>query len=435
MRRLFLVAIVIALFASAWGANAAPPPEGPPGLAKAIAAQEKHNPRLLTTPGVVGTAVGLRGDGTAVVRVFVERPGIGRLPVSLDGVPVSVQVTGKLAALKKRKHNAAPVVDISSPVDGDRFDPADSVTFAATALDREEGDLSSQLVWTSSIDGPLGTGTGFAHVLSIGTHTITVSATDSGLLSGKDSVTVTVDWTPVPPTTTDVWPRPVPIGVSTGNAGDVSAGTIACRVVDAAGTVYALSNTHVFAPNDIDGQGEIGDDVTQPGLYDVPTHTYDSSLRLGAVSAYKPINGSIFARNDIDAAIAVTDRSSLDTTTPAALGGYGAPNSVTRAATVNMAVQKFGRSTLLTKGTITGINATMAVGYADDWYAWFGGQIIVESPGAFILPGDSGSLMVTDDADANPVGLLFAGNAEGTMAIANPIDGVLQYFDVNIDGK
>jgi hypothetical protein len=254
-------------------------------------------------------------------------------------------------------------------------------------------------------------------------------------LSGKDSVTVTVDWTPVPPTTTDVWPRPVPIGVSTGNAGDVSAGTIACRVVDAAGTVYALSNTHVFAPNDIDGQGEIGDDVTQPGLYDVPTHTYDSSLRLGAVSAYKPINGSIFARNDIDAAIAVTDRSSLDTTTPAALGGYGAPNSVTRAATVNMAVQKFGRSTLLTKGTITGINATMAVGYADDWYAWFGGQIIVESPGAFILPGDSGSLMVTDDADANPVGLLFAGNAEGTMAIANPIDGVLQYFDVNIDGK
>ena len=118
-----------------------------------------------------------------------------------------------------------------------------------------------------------------------------------------------------------------------------------------------------------------------------------------------------------------------------ALGGYGVPNSVTRAATLNMAVQKFGRSTLLTKGTVTGINATMAVGYADDWYAWFTGQIIVETPGVFEQPGDSGSLVVTDDANASPVGLLFAGNAEGTMAIVNPIGSVLEYFDVAIDGR
>ena len=237
------------------------------------------------------------------------------------------------------------------------------------------------------------------------------------------------------PKTTDVWHRPVPTGVSTGNYEDVSAGTIACRVVDAAGNVYALSNTHVYAPNDIDGQSEIGDIVTQPGLYDVPTHTYDPSLRLGAVSAYKPIDGSFFAFNDIDAAIALTDRGSLDNTTPVALGGYGIPNSVTKTAALNMAVQKFGRTTLLTKGTVTGINATMAVGYADDWYAWFTGQVIVETSGVFEQPGDSGSLVVTDDPSANPVGLLFAGNAEGTMAIVNPIDSVLQYFHVTIDGK
>ena len=43
--------------------------------------------------------------------------------------------------------------------------------------------------------------------------------------------------------------------------------------------------------------------------------------------------------------------------------------------------------------------------------------------------------MVTDDDAANPVGLLFAGNADGTMAIANPIDSVLDHFGVVIDGK
>ena len=316
MRKLFLVAIVVTLLASAWVANAAPPPEGPPGLAKALAAQERHNARLLTTPGVVGTAVGLRADGTAVVRVFTERPGVGHVPAFVDGVPVVVQVAGKLTALSagpSRKRNSAPVVDIGSPTDGAHYDSGASVSFAGTAVDKQEGDLSARLIWTSSRDGDLGTGPGFSRVLSPGTHTISASATDSSFKTGSDWVTITVGEPPVQRKTTDVWARPVPIGVSTGNAQDVSAGTIACRVVDAAGNVYALSNAHVYAPNDIDGQGELGDNVTQPGLYDVPSHVYDPSLRLGTVSAYKPINGSIFAFNEFDAAIAATDRASLDT--------------------------------------------------------------------------------------------------------------------------
>jgi len=435
MRRLFLVTIVVALLASTWAAHAAPPPEGPPGLAKAIAAQMRHNPHLLTTPGVVGTAVGLGADGTAVVRVFTQKPGVGHLPAFLDGVPVAVQVTGKLVALK-RVRNSAPVVTVSSPADGTHYDAGALITFTATAWDKQQGDLSSRLTWSSDGAAWPETGSGFTRTLAAGTHYITASVTDSGLLKGSDSVTITVGEAPAQPKTTDIWPRPVPIGVSTGNYEDVSAGTIACRVVDAAGNVYALSNTHVFAPNDVDGQSELGDAVSQPGLYDVPSHVYDAtSMRLGAVSAYKPINGSIFAFNDIDAAIALTDRDSLSNATPVALGGYGVPNSVTKAAALNMAVQKFGRTTLLTKGTITGINATMAVGYADDWYAWFTGQIIVETPSVFEQAGDSGSLVVTDDVNANPVGLLFAGNAEGTMAIVNPIGSVLDYFDVAIDGR
>lgn len=439
MRKWFFAAIVIALLAWTWAAYAAPPPEGPPGLAKAIAAQEKHNPQLLTTPGVVATAVGLGKNGMAVVTVYTAKRGVGHLPVSLDGVPVVVRVTGKLVALGKAppKPNTAPVVTIISPTTSGPFTYGTLIRFAATATDKDGGSISSSIIWTSSINGRFGAGSSVDYsTLSVGTHTITASATDSRRRTGKDSVTITVGGTPGQPKTTDVWPHPVPIGVSTGNAGDVSAGTIACRVVDASGNVYALSNTHVFAPKDIDGQSEIEDIVTQPGLYDAPMNAYDpNTMRLGSVFAYKPINGSIFATNTIDAAIALTDRGSLDNTTPLALGGYGVPNKDTKAAALNMAVQKFGRTTLLTKGKITGINATTSVGYGDNWYAFFSGQIIVETSSAFVLPGDSGSLVVTDDGNANPVGLLFAGNAEGTMAIVNPIGSVLQYFGVAIDGK
>ena len=423
--------------APAMAAYAAPPADGPPGLAKALAAQMKHNPQLLTTPGVVGTAVALEGDGLAVVKVFTERPGVVQVPLFLDDVPVVVQVTGELMALGAGAAAAgtAPLVTIISPVNGD-YPSGALIHFEGTARDDANRDISARLIWTSNIAGPIGKGRSFDRVLSDGTHTITASATDRRSRTSTASVTITVvGGTPGQTKTTDKWTRPVPIGVSTGNYQDVSAGTIACRVVDAATNVYALSNTHVFAPRNISGSSEVGDIVTQPGLYDVPSHVYDPSLYLGQVTAYKPINGSIFATNDIDAAIALTDSNKLGTSTPTSLDGYGVPNKTTKAAALNMAVQKFGRTTLLTKGTITGINATMAVGYANNWYAWFSGQIIVQSTGAFVLPGDSGSLVVTDDASANPVGLLFAGNSNGTMAIVNPIDKVLNYFKVTIDGK
>jgi hypothetical protein len=39
------------------------------------------------------------------------------------------------------------------------------------------------------------------------------------------------------------------------------------------------------------------------------------------------------------------------------------------------------------------------------------------------------------DPDRNPVGLLFAGNGSGQLAIANRIDLVLESFGVAIDGE
>jgi hypothetical protein len=431
---------------------AAPPPDGPPGLERAIATQEAHNPQLLAIPGVVGTAVSLTADGQPAVKIYSETAGVRGLPAFLDGVPVVTQVTGKLFAMKPptkppkpdkpdppggNRRNKTPQVTITSPADGATFNIDELIDFAATAMDKEDGDLSGDLSWKSGIQGDIGVGPSFMRTLGYGEHIITASVIDSGGKVGSDSITIAV-LEPSGLETTDVWPGRVPIGISTGNVKSVSAGTIACRVKDTQGNVYALSNAHVYAPYAYTSQAALGDEVMQPGRLDAPGQVYDPSLYLGTLVAYKPIDGSIFAINEIDAAIALTTTDRLDNTTPLSLGGYGIPNSETVSVDqlfINMPVQKFGRTTQLTKGQIDGINATVMLEYAPGWYVLFYNQITVASTNAFILRGDSGSLLVTDDLSCNPVGLLFAGNEFGTWAIANPIDLVLSEFGVTIDGK
>ena len=53
--------------------------------------------------------------------------------------------------------------------------------------------MTSSLVWTSNLNGQIGTGATFnSSNLSVGVHTITAIATDSGGLQGSASTTVTV---------------------------------------------------------------------------------------------------------------------------------------------------------------------------------------------------------------------------------------------------
>lgn len=222
------------------------------------------------------------------------------------------------------------------------------------------------------------------------------------------------------------FPRPVPIGVSTGNVGECSAGTIGARVTDGA-DVYALSNNHVYA---LENDAPIGGDVLQPGRYDSNCNI-DLDDVIGTLADFEPL---FFGgrENTIDAAIAIVPTDELDNATPS--DGYGMPKSNRVSAELDLAVQKYGRSTSLTKGTITGINATVNVGYSFGT-AHFVDQIVVSSNrGPFIKAGDSGSLLVTDPG-REPVGLLFAGNRSGKLAIANPIGYVLGTFGVTIDGQ
>lgn len=221
--------------------------------------------------------------------------------------------------------------------------------------------------------------------------------------------------------------RPVPIGVSTGNQGECSAGTIGARVKDAYGNVYALSNNHVYA---LENNAPVGSDILQPGRYDTNC-IYDSKNSIGSLFAYEPIifDGS---NNVIDAAIAVSSTGLLGNSTPS--NGYGTPSSSIKEASVNLTVQKYGRTTSLTKGVINAINGTVKITYSSGT-AIFVDQIIVYSLKPFIKAGDSGSLLVTNDSYRNPVGLLFAGSLDGKWAIANPIDKILTRFGVSINGN
>lgn len=234
---------------------------------------------------------------------------------------------------------------------------------------------------------------------------------------------------------TAVLTPPVPIGVSTGNIGECSAGTIGARAISGT-TVYALSNNHVYA---LENTAPIGSQVLQPGLYDTQC-VPQSSNTLGTLANFVQIkfNNSACnpdtnrsACNTVDAAIAVSSSGELGQGTPP--GGYGVPNYQTYGnPTIGLAVQKYGRTTSLTKGTITGINATVTVSYGTGKNAVFIDQIVISSGKPFSKAGDSGSLIVTNDAHAFPVGLLFAGG--GGTTIANPIDSVLESFGVTIDG-
>jgi hypothetical protein len=222
------------------------------------------------------------------------------------------------------------------------------------------------------------------------------------------------------------FPRPVPIGVSAGHP-SITAGTLGARVTDGE-RVYALSNNHVLAAVN---QGKEGDPFLQPGVVDGGREPDDA---LGTLAAFEPIRfcQATCPENRIDAALALTTPEQVGNATPD--GGYGTPRRRTAEAELRMIVQKYGRTTGQTAGRITGIHATIDVGYRGA-NARFVDQIVI-SDGTFSNPGDSGSLVVTKGsllADRRPVGLLFAGSNVNT--VANPIDLVLDRFGVSVDGS
>lgn len=225
--------------------------------------------------------------------------------------------------------------------------------------------------------------------------------------------------------------RATPIGVSAFVKANICAtGTLGCRLRDADGNIYALSNNHVFA---LENEAALGLPIYQPGALDNLCRTNTDDI-IGHLHKFVPIQFSASANNLVDAAVMTTKADLVNTST--LKDGYGVPHTQTVTAFLGQKVQKYGRTTGYRRGTVTGLNVTTIVGY-DAGPARFVKQIeiIGENEGliAFSAGGDSGSLIV--DEHRRPVGLLFAGGGFPIdITIANPIDEVFKALsDLGLD--
>src|SRR5439155_41364 len=87
--------------------------------------------------------------------------------------------------------NAPPALEVSA--NGALFAPGDTITLTGAAHDLEDGDLSAEVTWASSLDGPLGEGSRLDVTrLRAGTHTITASVAGRGGRTASAAITVVV---------------------------------------------------------------------------------------------------------------------------------------------------------------------------------------------------------------------------------------------------
>ena len=225
--------------------------------------------------------------------------------------------------------------------------------------------------------------------------------------------------------------RPVTGGISVGHR-NVTAGTIGACVYDflpdgigTPGKYYILSNNHILANNNV---GNIGDSILQPGRADGGRIPQD---RIGRLSRFIPLQFApdvalAVQNNLVDAALAAVPFHLLG-------GGIKWMGEVRgwcqkSAVTVGTMVKKVGRTTNLTTGRITVVNATVDVNYRGGKVARFKDQILTTNMSA---GGDSGSLITTLDNIA--VGLLFAGSSQVT--VANQIENVRSLLRIEIAGQ
>lgn len=101
--------------------------------------------------------------------------------------------------------NKAPVINVISPSNGNSQSDLDPTILTASAIDEEDGDISSKIQWSSDIDGNLGSGSEISVQLSSGNHIITAAVVDSGDKSANDNISyivssangvVSLSWTP-----------------------------------------------------------------------------------------------------------------------------------------------------------------------------------------------------------------------------------------------
>ena len=207
--------------------------------------------------------------------------------------------------------------------------------------------------------------------------------------------------------------------------GFIIIGTLGCFVRTASGENAILSNNHVVA-----GQNrgvKRADRILQPGGVSVGAGSqvatlFDFVMLNASPAGASPAFGTAIF-NDVDAGIASLDAG-------VAFGqGYltsraplTPPNGST-VASVGDQVFKVGRTSGLTRGTITDVATTVGPITYDFGDCWFRRSITIEGNNGTLFSdhGDSGSAIL--NASGEVVGVLYAGN--GTQTYACPIGAVL----------
>jgi hypothetical protein len=233
---------------------------------------------------------------------------------------------------------------------------------------------------------------------------------------------------------------PIQLGTSGGWHYDLAngyccGGTLGSLVL-IGGVQHILSNYHVFESDIVSGGNnrvaQTGDPIIQPGLIDI------NCTAANGQDVATLVKKNSLPNSNVDCAVAAVIPGFVNPT--GAILEIGTISSQTVTASLNQAVKKSGRTTGLTRSSISGLNATISVQYDNEcaggvaFTKTFTGQIVVSNKGSrFLNSGDSGSLMVEDVAN-NPraVGLLFAGSS--STAIANPIGQVLSFLNATMVG-
>jgi len=408
-----------------------------------------------TNTSVTWTVAGGPSNGT------IATTGLYTAPASVPN-PATVTVTATSQANPAKSATATVTVQpgvVSVPSVTVSPNPASVAAFATQQFSASVSSLSNTAV-TWQVNGTPGGSKQFGFISSTGLY-VAPGAVPTKSNGQGDSITTTATVTAVPqadssvsgsstvtvsPTNQNLQNGAIALGTSGGNQKDsqTSGGTITCcsgtlgSLVTRGGTQYLLSNNHVLARTD---QALAGESIIQPGLIDsncgqganniVGTLTQFYNLETGPSPKIDAAIAQV-AQNAVDPSGNIlylgsaSDANNVPVPGPPAAGA-GLPET---AALLSRAVAKSGRTTGLTCSTILSVSTTTSVQYqkvcatGPTFNETFNNQVAVTG-GAFSAPGDSGSLIVTQDT-AEAVALLFGGSDQET--VGNPVGAVLNFF-------
>ncbi len=244
----------------------------PPWSSAALAGADQQTPDLsqvleevVQRPGwFIGNALSFVITGTGSRSVVAYEGGAG--------------LAARLHVVYEVPNNSTPTVTIADPLTGTMFTHGTPVNFSGSALDLEDDDgvLTAALTWSSNIDGVIGMGASFSTTaLSLGSHTIIASATDSGGATG--TATITLEITPnTPPSVTINAPAPGSTWVVgdtvsfSGSATDAEDGQIAAAALAWEGIIHHAGHQH----------NDFFSSTGGTGSFSYPDHDTDSYVEL-----------------------------------------------------------------------------------------------------------------------------------------------------------